>query len=338
MYVTDTVAMDTTSAFQVPKRPYQRTSVNGENLEKKGEKKHWSEKIECNEEKPANKKAGDDISKGIGNINDNELKKEEYDEDEIEELANSILEDDDDDFGKDLFALDTEKQSSRKSRLDKSHPADKSLDDKSRITESQFSVGPNGSESLKSPAIVNRDVSHATDKSRVADSQMSELTSAVDVPVPCLDRRSLDTGKRSRVSDSQLINDAWDNRGDVKGAESESHKRTRVSDSQPIEDASESRGAVVTVKSEGFERSRVSDSQPIDEDGCDNPRDNMKASHKTWTRDAKFGERYRKTDAEPHGLDFEDNRSEMMVPLGFINSKQDKVKNFKDLFSHYKST
>ena len=170
MYITDSVPLDGASAFQVPKRPNRRSSRGESNQQ-------MEEKVKPEEEIAVHSKSKFRPEEVMGDSTRNAKNVDSSNGDnDIDELANSILEDDDN-FGEDLFALDTEKSHSRRSRREKASTDSKIVCDKSRITETQpFCIDDDGG-SRVAPEVLKNSLA---DRSSVFESQQLVASSRSD--------------------------------------------------------------------------------------------------------------------------------------------------------------
>ena len=196
MYITDTVPVDVASAFQVPKRPNRRNSSGESNRQKEGKIELIAETAEHSKSKLRNEKVTGDSTRSVKNFGNS------IDDDEIDELANSILEDDDN-FGEDLFALDTEKSHSRRSRREEASTDSKITCDKSRISETQYLCRDDDSGSGVATEIMKR--SHAGG-SGVFESHQFVASSMSDVALRTA-KESPKTKLQKGVFDSQPLDE-----------------------------------------------------------------------------------------------------------------------------------
>jgi len=196
MYITDTVPVDRASAFQVPKRPNRRNSSGESNRQKEGKIELIAETAEHSKSKLRNEKVTGDSTRSVKNFGNS------IDDDEIDELANSILEDDDN-FGEDLFALDTEKSHSRRSRREEASTDSKITCDKSRISETQYLCRDDDTGSGVATEIMKR--SHAGG-SGVFESHQFVASSISDVALRTA-KESPKTKLQKGVFDSQPLDE-----------------------------------------------------------------------------------------------------------------------------------
>ena len=257
MYITDSVTVDATSPFQVLKRLNRENQGDEENVENKFKARWGEETVECSDRA---KRHEETARKGTRSTKTDEIiQKQEHSElDDINELANSILEDDES-FEEDLFALDTEKQSNRRSRIKEMCPNDKSANDKSRVTETQLTF--------------------------VDDDRKTEIQKEI---------------MKSYFRDKSLI----------------PQSNAIVSSNEPAVRCSDEK----VIKSEKCERSCISDSQPFDKDLYEHREDLVGVNEKI-----EFSGRLRETNVDPDANVCTQDRNQMMAPLGFKNSKVDRV-------------
>ena len=212
MYITDTVPNDVTSPFHMPKKPNRRKSA-GSGPGNKKEQDRDGQKMEVENEGGLS-----DRENVIDFIKETKaeksFEKQPMDRDqEIDDVANRILEDDNEIF-EDLFAMDTENR--KESELAKKEARDRSSTDKSRVTETQLIGNDSAFETefeLETKATTERNIVEANScskkaaKSLVAESQGLE-TDAITFAV-------------NRVSEKNL--------------KSEGYEEYRIPDSQPTE-------------------------------------------------------------------------------------------------------
>lgn len=261
MYITDTVPLDTTTTtttHQKLKKPKRIKSNEEQLVQKQNEARRieFENKKLCENESMMEESVNDVTKERKNDVSNDKQSEEE----EINDLANSILEDDDD-FEEDLFAMDTENQSNRESRIGKKNRIESAdLVDKSRISET---ILKDDSVTRGNEKISN-ECENAMDKSRIVESQFTNMK---------------DDG-------SNVVNS-------------------------------------VDMKSFQLERSRVSDSQPIEETLCDNQEMISKTTDRENMENIKKYDRFGMDDENLNGNICRDDS--MILPLGFRNSKREKV-------------
>lgn len=225
MYVTDTVPVDTTLPFHLAKRS-KKSSTESEN-EKESFKGSPESKTKPKEDisKPFNRSVkleeGNNLGKTSkeGMVNQSAMNSKEETEkrkktdegltrekEEIEDIANSILEDDDFEIEEDLFALDTEVTSKKTRTTDNGRQRNEGSvrgTDKSRISESQFTEIARTEKAAASDANFGR---KTKDKNRVSDSQLVDTvgnSKGAKIDIDFSNVGGTKAAEKSRVSESQ---------------------------------------------------------------------------------------------------------------------------------------
>ena len=259
MYITDSVAVDITSPFQVPKRPNRVNSGDMESSHNEVKSRQGGETVGYCDRVKNNEETG---REGIKSTKTDEIIQKEEDSKpvDIDELANSILEDDES-FEEDLFALDTEVQRNRRSRMEEMRVNDRITHDKSRVIETQLTFVDDDRKTEVKKEITK---SCFGDKSILPESNENAVVSTNKTAVRCSDEKNF--------------------------------------------------------KPERCDRNRASDSQPLDENFYKQRGDLERVDDRT-----ESSGRLGKANADPDANFCAQDRNEMMAPLGFKNSKLDRV-------------